>query len=104
MNDLWADAPIVEVPLVVVRCPCGSADYVTIRSMGNQGDGSRLRRCLSLQTTDSFDVFVHGSPASERGEAVATSIDGQFLLYQPHDEDGNSLPFPEWPGADVETN
>jgi len=55
----WSAAPVVEIPLVVIRCPsCWAADYTVVRSQGNQGDGSRLRRCLCSACLNPFVVVA----------------------------------------------
>jgi hypothetical protein len=50
---------------------------------------------LSIETGDYIECFVVGGP---RDESVAAAMDGQWMLHQPHDDEGNSLPFPLWPG------
>jgi hypothetical protein len=52
---------------------------------------------LHTETGHSIDCYVVG-----QSDAVAGAVDGRWLLYQPHDSEGRSLPFQDWPGDDVE--
>ena len=52
---------------------------------------------LHIETDHEICCYVVGAT-----DAVAGAIYGQWLLFQPHDDEGNSLPFQDWPGDDVE--
>ncbi len=53
----WSSAPDVVVPRIIHACPgCGSREYLTLRSMGDIGDGVRQRRCVCRNCSSPFKI------------------------------------------------
>ena len=56
----WLDATAVFVK--VPRCPkCGGREYITIRSMARESDGSKTKRCVCKRCSGRFLIVSEES-------------------------------------------